>query len=136
MAAKPADQPRVRAPRRGARKLPAGGRGGERQARRARVLAARARAARARAVRASYREIAKQLGVSGNQVYMWYKRRATTGFPDSIGVLRKPKPGQNYGQPLFDLESVEEWYSGYNPNARRGEHWAAKREASDGRRAC
>jgi phage anti-repressor protein len=69
------------------------------------------------------------LGVSANQVYMWHKRRHTTGFPEEVASVVVPQyQGDKRGAPLYDLEEVTDWYLTYDKNKNRGSHWARKRE--------
>lgn len=76
------------------------------------------------------RVVAAALGVTGNRVYMWNQRRRTTRFPAPVAsTLRPSSPGQNIGTPLWHLPAVLAWWEGFDPNARRGKHWAEKRMA-------
>lgn len=78
---------------------------------------------------AGLRAIAHELEVSGNRVYMWHQRRATTGFPEAVASTHQPQhPGDKRKAPLFELAAVRAWWATYDPNANRGSHWAAKRE--------
>lgn len=68
-------------------------------------------------------------GVSSNQVYMWYRRRHTTGFPEARAQVHRPQhPGDKRKAPLFDLHEVAEWWATYDPNRNRGAHFAVKRQ--------
>lgn len=75
--------------------------------------------------------IARLLGKSNNQVYMWHQRRKRNGFPEAVASVHIPHyPGDKRKAPLFDLMEVTEWWGEYNPYARHGKHWAEKREGA------
>lgn len=79
------------------------------------------------------RVLAETLGVSGNRVYMWNQRRRSTGFPAPVATIIRPwAPGQKRGTPLWHLPAVLAWWEDFDPNTRRGEHWASKRLARSG----
>lgn len=81
------------------------------------------------------KHLADLLGVTGNQIYMWYQRRHTTGFPEAVAQTLVPQfPGDKRRTPLFDPEAVADWWSEYDPNANRGAHWAEKRGRKAGAR--
>lgn len=72
-------------------------------------------------------ELARLLGVSTNQVWTWHDRRDRNGFPASIGCCIAPKGGGRKRSPMFDPQTVVEWWVEYEPMARHGKHWASKR---------
>jgi hypothetical protein len=76
-----------------------------------------------------FRAIRQLLGVSSNQVYMWYQRRHTTGFPEALAQVHLPQhPGDKRKAPLFDQQEVSEWWADYDPDRNRGAHFAIKRQ--------
>lgn len=50
--------------------------------------------------------IAKSLGVTRQQVYTWWSRRAVNGFPES------PEKDTR-GRRLYDEEAVAKWFDNY-----------------------
>lgn len=77
----------------------------------------------------TFSEIARFLGVSPNQVYMWYKRRSKNGFPEPWAYTIAAPRGGPKRAPMFNITEVVEWYIGYEPYARHGKHWGEKRKA-------
>lgn len=66
---------------------------------------------------------------------MWHRRRSRNGFPEAIAATHLPQhPGDKRRSPLFDLDSVVDWWLNYDPLARHGKHWSEKRKVSDGGR--
>jgi hypothetical protein len=57
-------------------------------------------------------QVARMLGVSLNQVHMWYVRRANNGFPQALRIEER-RPGMP--APVFDPEKVLAWHSTYVP---------------------
>lgn len=75
----------------------------------------------------SIRTICTLLGVTSNQVHMWFQRRHTNGFPDMRAQVHQPQyPGDKRKAPLFDLMEVTEWWAVYDPGQNRGSHWERK----------
>ena len=81
---------------------------------------------------ASSGEIARMLMTTSRQVHAWHSRRRTTRFPEPVGSVLVPRRGGPRRGPLFRVADVLEWWVGYDPNANRGNHWAAKRAAAQG----
>lgn len=60
--------------------------------------------------------IAKELGVTANQVGVWHSRRAKNGFPETLG--RAPAgEGKSFRTEarVWDLDAVLAWYKNYVP---------------------
>lgn len=87
---------------------------------------------------AAFRDIARVLGVTSNQVYMWHLRRDRNGFPEAV-LCRLVRPqGEKKGAPLFVLQEVLDWWASYVPSrggAPLGNQHALKHGQYVGRRA-
>jgi hypothetical protein len=62
---------------------------------------------------ATFVDIAKELGTTSNQIYMWYQRRERNGFPEPV-LHRSAGNGIN-DAPWFDIDEVLEWRAAYTP---------------------
>jgi hypothetical protein len=78
----------------------------------------------------AYADIALLLGVTSNQVYMWYQRRARNGFPEPRGTRKR---GMGTVR-VFDLNEVLTWYVGYEPS-KGGAPRGARNPSASGKRA-
>lgn len=67
---------------------------------------------------ATFTDLANELDVKTNQVFMWSQRRERNGFPEP--VLRRPAKN-GLVAPWFDVEEVLEWRAHYVP-AKGGYH--------------
>lgn len=68
-------------------------------------------------------DLARDLGVSANQIWTWKQRRDTNGFPAPIACTWSPwRKGRWSGKDLYDLDEVREWKRTYDPrqNQARG----------------
>jgi hypothetical protein len=65
---------------------------------------------------ASLATLARELDVTLNQVTMWHARRASNGFPESLG---RAEVGEGLGHRMdakvWDLNAVLEWRESYVP---------------------
>jgi hypothetical protein len=64
--------------------------------------------------------IARELGVTVNQVMQWNNRREQNGFPESLGRMQinvpTPRGTRTYRDArAWDLDAVVEWYDQYEP---------------------
>lgn len=62
---------------------------------------------------ATFVDLGKGMGVTRNQVYMWYQRRLRNGFPEPV-LHRSAGNGAN-DAPWFDLDEVLAWHASYTP---------------------
>jgi hypothetical protein len=62
---------------------------------------------------ATYVDLAKELGVKTNQVYMWHTRRTRNGFPEP--VLHRDAGNGVTDAPWFDIDEVITWHASYAP---------------------
>jgi len=61
--------------------------------------------------KATLTEVARTLGVTVNQVYMWHQRRDKNKFPDVVAYSPEgSRLGGRKNTKLFNLEDVQEWY--------------------------
>lgn len=63
---------------------------------------------------ATYVDLANELNVKTNQVYMWYTRSARNGFPEPV-LHRRAGNGVNEA-PWFDMDEVVAWHARYRPS--------------------
>lgn len=61
---------------------------------------------------ATFVDLAKELGVKTNQVFMWHQRRDRNGFPEP--VMHRPS-SNGLMAPWFDVDEVLQWRVSYVP---------------------
>lgn len=59
-----------------------------------------------------FADVARKLGTSRQQVYVWWRRRDRNSFPDRHEVKAGPKSGKK----LFKISDVLAWHDIYVPN--------------------
>lgn len=59
-----------------------------------------------------FTDVAKMLGVTRQQVYIWWKRRNRNSFPDRYDVL---VPSKGKSAKMFVMTEVASWHSTYVP---------------------
>jgi hypothetical protein len=65
-------------------------------------------------------DLARELGVTANQIWTWKSRRDVNGFPLPIACTWSPwRDGRWGGKDLYDAEEVRVWFKGYDPAKNR-----------------
>lgn len=77
-------------------------------------------------------DLARDLGVSTNQVWTWKTRRDRNGFPEPVACTWTPwRDGRFGGKDLYDLAEVRRWFRAYHETQKSGR---TRRETARGRK--